>query len=664
MPPAKQSVFGQILGLRYRMIRELGRGGFGRTYLAEDTHRFNELCVLKEFAPDVETNQALQKAEELFQREAGILYQLQHPQIPRFRELFRTDWHRRKRLFLVQDYVEGQTYQQILQHHITQNWHFTESEIVELLFQILPVLQYIHSCGVVHRDISPDNLIQRRIDQSTVLIDFGGVKQIAATVASQVIPTHSPLPTMTRLGKAGYAPLEQMQRGEISAHSDLYALAVTVLVLLTGKEPLLIFGNDHQAWKQQVTLSYPLVAMLERMLSLHVVHRYQTAAEVLDVLKGIAPIVVHHTAPPATGPLHLSAATPAPSSIAVATPVPIPISSAISAPTPNAVAAVVPHQPKQRSGGIGAIALCLIITGGVGMSWFAGSRWLQSFWSSWQTTLSASSDTLGNDVNSPQLPRAEQERKQALSQRRQQLGIDDRFLVQLVNHKFYAKHPQLQGRQLSTTREDETLRAEWDKLASNFLEQLKTISPQARSRLGRYTEADITERKVDVNQLDLSSRVLNNLTDVRFFYLFPDQPRNQNLLKLPIGQVWQAISTDQLNALQNGQILERIQFDPGRFSQQINGTLKPGEGKAFTARFEKDQTLRLELQTTGNARISLYPPTSKTSPLLHNALETTWTGKLTETGIYEIAIVANSSNPLDYTLNLAAADEVSTPESP
>ncbi|MEO0406727.1 MAG: inactive serine/threonine-protein kinase VRK3, partial [Cyanobacteria bacterium P01_A01_bin.135] len=111
---------GTIIGSRYQLQYQLGEGGFGRTYLAKDTHRFSELCVLKEFAPYVDGESALQKAETLFEREAGVLYQLQHPQIPTFRELLRANFERRERLFLVQDYVDGQTYQHLLEERQEQ----------------------------------------------------------------------------------------------------------------------------------------------------------------------------------------------------------------------------------------------------------------------------------------------------------------------------------------------------------------------------------------------------------------------------------------------------------------------------------------------------------------------------------------------------------------
>jgi serine/threonine protein kinase len=95
-----------VLQNRYRIVRVLGQGGFGRTYLAQDQNRFNEYCVLKEFMPARGEPHQIQKAKELFKREAAVLYQLRHPQIPRFHALFEQE----QRLFLVQDYVEGKNY--------------------------------------------------------------------------------------------------------------------------------------------------------------------------------------------------------------------------------------------------------------------------------------------------------------------------------------------------------------------------------------------------------------------------------------------------------------------------------------------------------------------------------------------------------------------------
>src|SRR4028119_1593905 len=103
---------GKIIDNRYRIVRCLGQGGFGRTYLAEYITQSNQNCVLKEFAPQDQPGSQLQKAQELFEREGSVLYKLQHPQIPRLREMLRSNLSGKEYLFLVQDYVEGGTYYQ------------------------------------------------------------------------------------------------------------------------------------------------------------------------------------------------------------------------------------------------------------------------------------------------------------------------------------------------------------------------------------------------------------------------------------------------------------------------------------------------------------------------------------------------------------------------
>jgi serine/threonine-protein kinase len=281
------NLLGKTLSDRYVIIRQLGQGGFGRTYLAEDMNRFREYCVLKEFSPVVQTPEAIQKAQELFEREATVLYQLEHPQIPRFRELLPINLEGKEYLFLVQDYVQGITYSSLLNTQQQQGVKFSETAVRQLLEQILPVLQYIHSMGVIHRDISPDNLILRSSDQLPVLIDFGGVKQVAANLASQYYQSGQHNPSSgTLLGKVGFAPPEQMQTGLVYPHSDLYALAVTLLVLITGKMPQEIIDTQtlQWQWRREVRLSPLLGQVLDRMLSYKPGDRYQTANQVLDAL--------------------------------------------------------------------------------------------------------------------------------------------------------------------------------------------------------------------------------------------------------------------------------------------------------------------------------------------------------------------------------------------
>ncbi|MDX2213096.1 MAG: protein kinase [Oculatellaceae cyanobacterium bins.114] len=281
---------GTVLQNRYRLLNILGQGGFGRTYLAEDLGRFHEKCALKEFIPTQIGAYALEKSKELFQREAAILYQIQHPQIPQFRATFEEN----QRLFLVQDFVDGKTYRALLNERKLQGMAFSEAEILLLVRQLLPVLSHFHSKGIIHRDIAPDNIILRQQDQLPVLIDFGVVKEIVTRVQSS--------PTMTQattVGKLGYAPSEQMQTGRAYPNSDLYSLAVTAVVLLTGREPQELYDDVSLTWNwQRLTHVSPGFAqILNRMLSYRPGDRYQSVSEVAQALQALLnPVAM----PPAT----------------------------------------------------------------------------------------------------------------------------------------------------------------------------------------------------------------------------------------------------------------------------------------------------------------------------------------------------------------------------
>jgi serine/threonine protein kinase len=278
---------GTLLQKRYRVTKVLGQGGFGRTYLAQDTACFDELCVLKEFTPNDRGRDSLRKARELFQREAKALYQINHPQIPRFRANF----EEAKRLFLVQEYAEGKTYAKILGERIRESRTFTEEEALLFLQQMLPVLDNIHSQGIIHRDISPDNMILREVDQMPVLIDFGVVK---AGVHNLEAEDSEAGQHGTTVGKAGYAPNEQLQTGEAYANSDLYALAVTVVVMMTGRKPESLIDKSTMTWKWQQwlpTISPWFAKVLMRMMSYRPTNRYQSAKEVLHALRSVAELV-------------------------------------------------------------------------------------------------------------------------------------------------------------------------------------------------------------------------------------------------------------------------------------------------------------------------------------------------------------------------------------
>ncbi len=689
LPSANSLAVGSVLGDRYQIIRELGHGGFGRTYLAQDRNRFNEFCVLKEFAPQVQGSYALQKAEELFEREAGVLYKLQHPQIPHFREMFRYNTNGTGYLFLVQDYVDGQNYKALLEARKRQGLKFSEPEVTQLLLQILPVLDYIHSLGVIHRDISPDNLMLRSSDGLPVLIDFGGVKQIAATIESQYNQgaiANAPTLMPTRLGKVGYAPTEQMQRGIVFPHSDLYALAVTVLVLLTGKEPQQLINQQTATWdwSKDVSLSPTLNSVLTKMLQPILGDRFQSAQEVLQALTS--------NQPPASYPttqLPISAPAPQLATEATFAVSPNPAGQQYSQPqqyqqppnSPVVIPASVQTQPNSNFlnifGKIALVCFILAIAGGIG--WLAGNVWINS--NSNQRNITPSPDpTLSPSASptveeqqpiSPQFTPEERQRKQALQQRRTQVGINSNFYVSVVNQAFWSKYPSQRGRNLGNGTDDEQWRERWDKIAADLLDKLEqaNLSAEARRGMGNYNSGDRDRWKLAVNELRLSSRALYDLTDAKYLSIFSEYSANtlklnfDNFLNQPVGQIWQAVMFDQVQALQSGTALERIIFDPGTTSKTLSSNLKQGQGKAYIAQLTQDQIMEVQLQDGGKTLLSIYSPTGKT-PILADSREKSWSGTLPESGYYEIVIVSNSSKSTDYQLNLKVKNPEPEPTSP
>ena len=281
---------GTVLQNRYRLAQELGQGGFGRTYLAEDLGRFNEKCVIKEFVPLQGEESFSEKATQLFQREAAILYQIRHPQIPQFRATFEQD----QRLFLVQDYVAGKTYRDLLHQHRSEGTFFSEAEARQFLQQMLPVLAHIHAKGIIHRDISPENIIQRQSDRLPILIDFGVVKEVVTRIQTPETGTQA-----TSVGKLGYAPSEQVQSGRAYPNSDLYSLAVTAVVLLTGRDPQQLFDDVNLTWnwRRYASVSPSFAQVLNRALSYRPGDRYQSVSEMSQALGAAG-----HSSPPVTAP--------------------------------------------------------------------------------------------------------------------------------------------------------------------------------------------------------------------------------------------------------------------------------------------------------------------------------------------------------------------------
>jgi serine/threonine-protein kinase len=215
-------------------------------------------------------------ARELFEREARTLGQIgNHPQVPRLLDYFEDS----DQFYLVQEYISGLT----LQQDIKENGPMSEAGVKQFLSEILPLLRDIHKQNVIHRDIKPANIIRREQDRKLVLIDFGAVKN---QVNQDLNNSEQTALTNFAIGTPGFAPPEQMELRPVFA-SDIYAVGVTCIYLLTGKSPKDLEYNPltgEMVWRKHVQISDDFAEVLKKMLESTVRYRFKTADEVITVL--------------------------------------------------------------------------------------------------------------------------------------------------------------------------------------------------------------------------------------------------------------------------------------------------------------------------------------------------------------------------------------------
>jgi serine/threonine protein kinase, bacterial len=267
-----------LLKNRYRILSNLSRGGFGETFLAEDTHMPSaRRCVIKKLIPIASDPQVYELVKERFGLEAAILEKLgeKNPQIPSLYAYFEEAGH----FYLVQEWIEGTT----LTEKVRQEGRLDENSVREILISILSVLDYVHSYRIVHRDIKPDNIILRHWDNQPVLIDFGAVKE---TMGTMISTTGGTINTIA-IGTPGFMPSEQVAGRPVYA-SDLYSLGLTAIYLLTGKYPQ-EFGTDTQTgeilWRQDApNVSPGLARILDKAIHPYARDRFTSPTAMLDAI--------------------------------------------------------------------------------------------------------------------------------------------------------------------------------------------------------------------------------------------------------------------------------------------------------------------------------------------------------------------------------------------
>jgi serine/threonine protein kinase len=266
----------------YRILSPLGQGGFGKTFLAEDIQaQAPHKLVIKEFSPATQNPESRQIAQDRFLREAAVLLDIgqKHDQIPRLVSYFRHN----EDFYLVQEYVEGETLLQVLKREGPLDQEF----VLDLLEQVLPVLDFLHSQKIIHRDIKPENIILREKDGKPVLIDFGAVKESVNPMAHG----ETSRPFSIIVGSPGYMSPEQAA-GRPSYASDIYSLGMTAIAMLTGKAPQEFTPNyftQELNWREYMpSLPFNFLKFIERSVRFNPQDRFSSVQQMRQALKELA----------------------------------------------------------------------------------------------------------------------------------------------------------------------------------------------------------------------------------------------------------------------------------------------------------------------------------------------------------------------------------------
>lgn len=275
-------MLGKVLYRRYQIVQSLGAGVFGQTYIAVDIdHPENPKCVVKQLKVTNFHPNHLETLRLRFLTETETLKQLgHHNQIPKLIACFEEN----ERFYLVQEFVEGHALTAELPTNNNFSYFWNENEVIKFLMDVLEILDFVHSNGVIHCDIKPENLIRRVHDGKLVLIDFGSIQPVDFGTDT-VLPIYR-IPVTS----LGYIPPEQFI-GQTQLSSDIYALGMIAIQALTGLTPLQLQVDPRSneiIWRTKETqVSHYLAMVISRMIRYSHKNRFQTVAEVYQALQQI-----------------------------------------------------------------------------------------------------------------------------------------------------------------------------------------------------------------------------------------------------------------------------------------------------------------------------------------------------------------------------------------
>ncbi|MBW4417891.1 MAG: hypothetical protein KME13_01530 [Myxacorys californica WJT36-NPBG1] len=574
---------GSLLHKHYRIQNVLRQGRCGWIYLAIDQTQQQEFCVLEEWIVLEETpqdsnlneypqqsEQYLEDLKEELQHEFGQLNQLNPSQFAHYQTALIYE----QRLYLVREYIVGQTYRSLLKDRLAGGQSFSELEVRHLFETILPTLNTLHKRQIFHQHLTPDCIVLSEPSENRsshpVLVEFG------LPIDHLLIPC------------TAFAPPEQRLENRIAPDSDLYALAAIALVLLTGCPPEDLYDGNTQRWTWQgMSISPQFSQILDRMLSPSPNRRYSSARRVMDALR-------------ATQPEDLE----------------------------NEIA----------SKRVGDLVLATVL---IGLASIAAWRIILHL----SPTVFASAENAMTSIKLERIgdtpPAATPSPSQPSKAPPRTVAVSPDLLEQLVNEIFSIKYPQLKDK-LNTEKPPE-----WNAISTRLTNSLEQLSQESQIGMGNYNRASYNTWLLELQSLKVTDQSIEVLTDAKFLYSFPELERKQ-MNPRTLGQVWYAIAQNQINATKNQSILKNITSQA-----TLSETLKAGQGKLYTVQLQKGQKIQLSLKVPSkSASLSIVSPDDL--PLVRESIEPSWSGRIEQTGTYQIVIVPKTRKAIPYELKLAS----------
>ncbi|MBD2580112.1 serine/threonine-protein kinase [Oscillatoria sp. FACHB-1406] len=706
---------GEIIGDRYCILYELGRGRWSQTYLVREREGKCERGVLKLFTPVLPGGEAAAKATVRFENAARKLSRLQHPQLSKLKHFFPTSFRDRKSWCCVYECVEGLNYQEFLQLRWQHGRRFKEEEVIELLRQSLPILVYLHQKGMIHGDLALENIMQRQADKQTVFIDFGAFKQLVAIL--------NPSDKKKRFygGMAGYDAPERLRAGTAGPQSDLYALGAIAIALLSAREPQQLRNPESFSWDwSQIPASADFQEILQRMLAPESSDRFSDAGTTLEAVRALLwepqseaePIAL--TQATVAEPIALTQATVAepialtqetvapeihvpppslvPSSLSEESEVPrtdsetdksieeslasalFSIEKPKSEPSSEVVSTVGSHKSRsrsvttsrqvvrfQRSRVLVNLALvCAYSLGSGTAGWWASRLWID------RNAQLLASEGEGRVSQSKALnflpaddPEPEPEASLPEAERERKLALRDRRLRSGLNYEFFT---QLTNEFFWDTYPSQT--GKTPSLApedSVWRERWDTIGTDAIARL-EFLSLSARQRLGRYNTEERDSIVRaaasfklseKALFDVAEMLLAYHFPEiaGQTPQSSALLQIERATIADFLRSLRSQQSSAPITLAANE-AESPSGTLQPGEVKVFFLQLEAGQTVSAILDADLSVSFAVYHPNG--DRLLENSKLRSWSGRASENGIYTCILVSQSPVANAYNLSLTA----------